>query len=721
MKYFRTLLLILLCSTSLCAAAERKKLGLVLSGGGAKGLAHIGVLKVLEEAGIRPDYITGTSMGSVVGGMYAMGYSIAQIESVVHAINWDEMLFDRTDYTLLAMEQKRQVNRYIGLFPYSDGVIHLPGGIVAGQKIGALLSRLAMPYHSTVSFHDLPIPFACVATDIATGAPVLIDTGDVADAIRASMSIPTVFTPMEIGNTLFVDGGLVRNFPVEEVRRMGAEIVIGIDVGTPSLRKEEIKDFLQVMLQAAQFADASALARERELCDLLILPDINGISLLDFDNADMIIRRGEIAARIIRPKIDSLARLSARWVPDPLPIVLSDRVHIDEITIDGLTELSRQTILADFGIDAPVNTSVGEIENGIDRIYSSQEYDRVAYRILQIDGRNILRLFMTERNKKYFRAGIRYDSYQQASVLLNATLWNIGKDPGLFTVDLKLGRQQRFDVQYAFPLGVRPGLGIRGQTVLEKYPIQITTMGKTYGTFLLRTISAGAMAGTLYDRTISLGIGLRAEYTEMTPDVGAFDISEINRRAVAFANLWMTTFDRQLYPHSGMSVQGAVDVAPTGPKSGQFTRGFVGIETAVPVAARAVIYMNGFYGVGSKTAMSLHYNFVLGGVRMPAAYPYNRLSETTFMGIEDQELIGVQAHMLAAGVRYEAFTGGYLEAQGNVGNTFSDTEISFTGRKYKWGGGATFGYLSPIGPLEFSLMRGPLGKYLTYMNIGFDF
>jgi NTE family protein len=720
-KFLRLILIVMLCTATLCVARERKKLGLVLSGGGAKGLAHIGVLKVLEEAGLRPDFITGTSIGAVVGGMYAMGYTIAQIESVFHAVNWNELMQDRTSYSLIAMEQKRQVDKYIGSFPIIDGSVHLPGGIIAGQRIGDLLARLTIPYHSITTFRDLPIPFACVATDIATGKPVLIDSGDVANAIRASMSIPTIFTPMELGNTLFVDGGLVRNFPVEEVRRMGAEIVIGVDVGTPSLRKEEIKDFLQVMVQATQFADAAVLTHERELCDLVILPDITGISLLGFNDADVIIRRGEIAARIIRPKIDSLAVLTARWTPNPRPIVVPDQIYIDQISVDGLTDLTRQTIKADFGFDAPVNTSITEIERGIERIYSSQEYDRVSYRIQHVDGLNILYLTMTERTKKYLRAGIRYDSYSQATLLLNSTLWNLGKDPGLFTIDLKLGRQQRLDLQYAFPLGLRPGLGIRIQTVGEKYPVQITTAGKTVGSFLLRTLSTSAMLGTLYDRTISFGVGLRGEYTEMTPEIYSLDFSEIDRRVIAFANLWLTTFDRPTYPHSGMSVQAAVDATPTGHAADQFSRGFIGIETAAPLGAKLVLFTNGFYGLGSKSSIPVHYNFVLGGIRMPAAYPYNKLSETSFMGIKDQELIGVQAHMLAAGARYEAFTDGYVQVQANVGNTFNDAEFTFKDRRYEWGGGVTFGYLTPIGPLEFSLMRGPLGKYLTFVNIGFEF
>jgi outer membrane translocation and assembly module TamA len=195
----------------------------------------------------------------------------------------------------------------------------------------------------------------------------------------------------------------------------------------------------------------------------------------------------------------------------------------------------------------------------------------------------------------------------------------------------------------------------------------------------------------------------------------------IERRAVGFANVWMTTFDRPLYPHSGMSIHAAVDVAQPIASSEYFSRGFINYESAMPLDRSTVLFANGFFGSGSRKNMPIPYAFVLGGVRLPAAYPYMTTSQMTFMGVKDQELIGDQAQMLALGVRYEAFKDGFLQLQLNAGNVFNDATISVADRQYKTGAGVTFGYLSPIGPLEFSVMRGPLGKYLTYVNIGFDF
>jgi len=257
--------------------------------------------------------------------------------------------------------------------------------------------------------------------------------------------------------------------------------------------------------------------------------------------------------------------------------------------------------------------------------------------------------------------------------------------------------------------------------IADKYPIQITSQGMTYGTFLLRTYSASAMAGMLYDRTLSLGVGLRAEYTELTPEVYSVEFTQVGRRVLAFANLWLSTLDRPLYPRSGVSIKAAVDVVPTGRSGDKFTRAFIGFESAKTLLPKTVFLSKGFYGAGSNSTMPGHYNFALGGLRMPAAYPYYSLSETSFMGVKEQEFLGVQAHMLAWGLRYEAIPGGYVQAQVNVGNTFADTKIQFMDRKYEWGGGVTFAYLTPIGPFEFSVMRGPLGKYLTAVNIGFDF
>ncbi len=204
---------------------QRPKLGLALSGGGAKGIAHIGVLKVLEEAGLVPDYIAGTSMGSLVGALYAIGYTTEEMTGIITNMDWNVILANKVSFDKVTFEEKKYYGRYIAEFPYKKGKINLPKGVIEGQELSMLLSRLTRAVHGINDFHDFPIPFECIGADITTGESIVLDHGSLPQAMRASMAIPSIFTPVEIGDHYLVDGGLLRNFPVQNVIDMGADIV----------------------------------------------------------------------------------------------------------------------------------------------------------------------------------------------------------------------------------------------------------------------------------------------------------------------------------------------------------------------------------------------------------------------------------------------------------------------------------------------------------------
>ena len=214
-------------------------------------MAHIGIIRAMEKAGLTPDYITGTSMGSIVGALYAIGYSSDDIESIVTNVDWDVLLSNKIPLNQITFEEKSYYGRYIAELPVNGIKVGLPKGLIEGQKLSEQLSRLTRSVHDIEDFNNLPIPFACVAADIATGEPIVLNKGSLAEAIRASMAIPTVFTPVEIDGHLLVDGGLVRNFPVEEIIDMGADIVIGVFVSSDLSSKEELDDLVSLLTQSA--------------------------------------------------------------------------------------------------------------------------------------------------------------------------------------------------------------------------------------------------------------------------------------------------------------------------------------------------------------------------------------------------------------------------------------------------------------------------------------
>src|SRR5258706_4246229 len=282
---------LLLSGASLHAASSRPKIGLALGGGGARGCAHIGVIRTLNELHIPIDYIAGTSMGAVVGGLYASGMTADEIEKAVLQADWSDVLNDRTAYRDLSFRRKEDDNRYLTALHagLKSRRVVFPAGLRSGQKLRSLMQAYLLPAATVHDFSRLPIPFRAVATDIETGRAVVLDHGDLAEAIRASIAIPGYFSPVEIEGQLLVDGGLADNMPVDIVRSMGADIVIAVDVGSPLLKHEQIASLFGVTSQVLTFLTRKNVDEAIRGADAVLTPPVSSFALLGFESSAMII------------------------------------------------------------------------------------------------------------------------------------------------------------------------------------------------------------------------------------------------------------------------------------------------------------------------------------------------------------------------------------------------------------------------------------------------
>ena len=261
----------------------KAKIGLVLSGGGAKGLAHIGVLRVLEEIGISPDYITGTSMGAVVGALYSMGYTADEISEMNENADWEMLLSDRIPLNEVVFEEKYEYKKYIWGIPIRNYEFKLPSGMIEGQQLEKFFASLMWPLHEMESYDSLPIPFHCMGVDLISGKLIEFDSGNLQESIKASMSIPSIFAPEIIDTMVFVDGGVLRNFPVDEVREMGADYVIGVFVGfEEEVTKEDLFSLSDVLSRATVFLGIFDSKEQMKKTDLLIEPNLHGLGATDF-------------------------------------------------------------------------------------------------------------------------------------------------------------------------------------------------------------------------------------------------------------------------------------------------------------------------------------------------------------------------------------------------------------------------------------------------------
>ena len=444
--------------------SKRPEIGLVLSGGGARGAAHVGVIQVLESLRIPIDYIAGTSMGSIVGGLYASGMTVSEIEEIVTSLDWRAALHDNIPRNNRSFRRKAEDRDYLintkpGLS--DDLEIKLPSGILQGQRVDLILKRLTLPVRGITDFDEFKIPFRAVATDIVTGRPVIIGSGDLATAMRASMSIPAVFSPVEIGGRLLVDGGVSNNMPVDVVRKMGADIVIAIDISTPLFQREELKQAVSITQQLTTILtrrnteeQIAALTRK----DVLIVPDLGDIGSSSFDRADEAIPIGVTAA--LKKKTD-LSKLSVSLKEytgyqssgrTGLPNTKAALPVIDFLRLENRSRLNDRVFLDGLNIRKGDVLDIAELEENISRLYGLELFENISYEIVEEDGQTGLVVHVRERSwgPNYVQAGITMSGNQDGEHFFNLGLsysrtainrlngeWRsalqLGASPGLFT------------------------------------------------------------------------------------------------------------------------------------------------------------------------------------------------------------------------------------------------------------------------------------------------
>ncbi|MEA3446130.1 MAG: patatin-like phospholipase family protein, partial [Bacteroidota bacterium] len=401
----------------------RPKIGLVLSGGGAKGFAHIGAIKVLEEAGIEIDIITGTSIGSIVGGFYSIGYSIGFIDSMVRNARWEYLLTDEITRNDMALYEKKDQDLYFFQIPFNKGKLSLHGGMIAGRNILNFFTQYSFPVHDQEDFKSFVRPFACIATDAITGEFVVLDNGYFPDALRASMSIPTLFEPVEIDGHLLVDGGLVHNFPVQEAINMGADIIIGVDVQEASFStKEEIlANPTRIISQAGIILRRPMYEKNLKLCDYYIRPDITGYNSGSFLDVDTLIKLGENAARKMLPVLkhlaDSLNNIS-QTQKYPTISYPFDSIKINNVNIVGLSENEAEQFLFIIEVEDGKKYLVKDISKKINHAYQHLIYQKINYRLLPVPAGNgyELKVNVAKNTDNAFNLALHFDNYFNASV-----------------------------------------------------------------------------------------------------------------------------------------------------------------------------------------------------------------------------------------------------------------------------------------------------------------
>jgi len=693
-------------------AQNRPKVGLALSGGGAKGFAHIGVLKVLEEVRMPIDCISGTSMGGIIGALYAIGYDAQALEQIAAQTDWQTVFSDDVPRRDLAMQEKVWDERYMVSFPIQRKRIKLPTGLSAGQRISTMLARLTWPAHHIHDFTAFPIPFACVATDLANGEAVRLTQGFLPEALRASMAIPTAFTPVKLQNRLLVDGGLVRNFPVEDARALGADIVIGVDVGSKLQPSDSLDSFLKIMRQTIGFLEVASQEQQQQLCDILLQPQLGEVQAFSFDRIEEAIASGESIARSRLPQLralaDSLNRLSG---PRPrVRVAQVDSIYIHDIKISGLREVSQRLVFAELYLLTPKWVSANELERAMARLYTTHFFERVTYRLEPSDKGTTLIVQALEKTTEYFRAGLRYDRDTKAALLLGATFRNLAEHGTNLVLEARLGQEIQFDGQYYIHTGFLPRTGLRLRFNHHRNSLFYFDDGRRTSSWRYNTTTAEIFLGTLFSNVLTAGVGLAKEYARFSPDIAPEDFPAIAQNYLAvFATVAVDNLNRSTFPTRGGRLEIRSETANERLAStATFTRHTLRWQGFAPLHAKWTALNEVEIGAAWGEALPQHQQFFLGGA-------------DSFWGLRLQERVGEKIWTGMLGLQYEIGLRRFLLARFNLGNASNRTHDLLRWKALATGLAFTLGALTPLGPVEFTLAHGNRHKALTYFNLGYKF
>ncbi len=732
------------------AAAERPKIALVLSGGGAKGSAHIGVLKVLEEKRIPIDMVVGTSMGSYVAGLYAMGLSAEEVEQITLNIDWNKGYNDRVSRDALSLRQKQQDELYqlrtdIGI---SGGTVKSPDGFFRGQAMAALLRDATSNLKVQKSFDELPIPYRAVATDMETVTPFVLDHGSLAKAMQASMSIQGILKPVEWEGRILADGGAVNNMPVDVAKAMGADVVIAVDIGARLRDKSELTSGLAMLDQMTTYMTQVGTERQKALLtdrDILITPAFGNMGIADFDRIPEGVKYGEEAAKRVALSLDALSlsparykayrdqKLSRRAQNSALPAY-----YIDRVEIVNNSSLADETIRSAMRVKPhKVQTREG-LEAGVRRLYALESFDRVTYQIEERGAENVLVVDAHEKNwgpgYLNFQFGFTddFESSSNYNVGASYTRTNINEWGGEWHNEVSLGTWKHLKTEFYSPLD--PAQTYFGQISLG-YDKETRRLYLTEEGALRRSRDSGQTyyfdsQYAFWSTEGSLGWNIRPwqraslGISAMTGDISidGIGISDVSTSAWGpFLRLEHDTLDSRYFPYSGFLFQGQLGYMRVNQDNGEWAT----------ARSRGSSYEVSLVKPWSWERHSLNLMLGAGGTQTNEPLPLfaqDLGGMFNLSGFQPHELSG--RYRLFGGLRYiyrladndfgafrlPLFVGGSLE-QGGVWDQGHDIRFATS----HTAGSLYIGSETFLGPVFLGIGAAEEGREAIYLQIGSTF
>jgi NTE family protein len=690
------------------------RIGLALSGGGARGLAHLGVLRALERAGVHVDAVAGTSMGSLVGGLYASGYSAAELERIARDIDWLALFDDAPEVPPMEPFAPVRGNTTLLSLPMRHGRIGLPSGVIAGQHIAELFSRLTWPVRSVRDFHRLAIPFSAVATDISTGEAVVLDSGSLAGAMRASMSLPSIFAPTTLNGRVLLDGGLSRNLPAQDARALGAEIVICSDVSEPLLDARDLHSIVDVLNQAVSFHGSESTMEERRRCDIYIRPNLIGLGYLSFDRTSEWIERGDSATRAVAAQLCQLVAATGGEAPRPAGIAPArrhDPVLLTGAIIVAPSREARDFVAATLDLHTPPIVDPERMKHATAPAYASGLFETVTYSVVDTDTGAVAVITAQGDNADRVDFGFRYDDRYNAALLFDGTVRHLLGFGSTGRISLRLGEQSRLAVDVA-----------RGRTIDSHWvlgtgasylstPLDFFEGRHRSAEATLRVTSANLTVGGALRRG-AVALQLKGEDVRASAAIGAVDSSRHRAFASAAALLWWDTMDAPDFATRGATLLARHERAFWG--GVPFARTVVGGSAALPITSRVSVVARATVGSSTRdVSIPIHYRFFLGSLTPSAVLAE---AQVPFAGLHVQERTDFAVAQAGAAVQWEALPNVFAALRADVGNVGPRVGDAIDSRIV--GTALSLGSRTLVGPVQVTVHGRSRSTAMLEVNIG---
>jgi len=728
-------------SAQLPAQKTRPKIGLTLSGGGAKGLAHIGILKAIDSAGLKIDYITGTSMGSIMGALYAVGYSADSIEKITRNINWDLLLSNQSSMRSIIMEEKKEYGKYDIELPWVNHWFRFSTGVIEGQELWLKFAELFRPVYTIKDFRKFSIPFKCLATDVSTGEAVVLDTGEIVSALRASMAIPSIFTAVSYNGRKLVDGGIVRNFPVKDVREMGADLTIGSNVSGPLLSSDKVTNPLQVLLQVAFFREAEDTRTQIPLCNIYVPMPLEKYSMSSFGQANEVLEEGLEAGRKLYPRLKKMKdSLDAIYGPQEIVqnrLPVTPPVKISSYEVKGLEVTTEPFIIQSMELLPNHYYTGANLSRMIRRAFGTRYYNRITYTLEPQPDSSSKVLFEVEENPLTFaKIGLNYNDFSGISAILNLTSRNFFTPTSRSLVTLNIGQNFRLRAEhlqyfsragkFAFILG----------TQFDQFDITTyTNHFKEAGLYTQNYLKVDSRFGYSTNRDLTLGIGNRFEWIRYNPSISSsLEFKGRNDFITGYFFIRNNTLDRPLYPRKGTKIEAEADyVFQQHPNAQYFSsnpnakdtvfsgepyqRVLFTLERYSPIAKRWTFLTNLQAGLNFKYKTNIMNEFSIGGLTNSFH------NQVVFAGLREGSFYAANIAVIQLGLRYQLFSNTLITGRANtLFSNFISKSSYFNTPDFLSGYSLTMTYNFALGPLELSAMYNDQSRQVIgYVNIGIPF